>query len=222
MLAPLGCLGGMIPTYAGFAWALKMQGSKEVVVAFHGDGGCSEGAAYEGWNLAALSKAPILYVIENNGWAMTVPLERQTVNPNISDRAAAMGLPATIIDGNNILEVREAVDKGLEMARAGQPNVIEMKTVRWDAHFVGQGNDYRHDMDIVKESMENDDCLKNFEKYLLENNVCDQKYMDDLKDKLGIELDEMVERAVKAPIPVKEDIYVKEQIYATSETGGEL
>ena len=222
MLCPLGCLGGMIPLYAGFSWALKQEGKDDVVVVFHGDGGCSEGAAYEGWNLAALYKSPIVFVIENNEWAMTVPIERQRVNPDVSDSCAALGLPIQKIDGNNILKVREAMDKALEMARNGQPNVVEMRTLRWEAHFVGQGNDYRPDIQKIQEYKEYQDCLANYEKYLLENNVCDQQYMDDLKAGFEKEITEMVEKAAKSELPKKEDIYTMDHVWATVETGGAL
>ncbi len=90
----LGTLGGTIPMNTGFAWARKMQGKDDVCVVVHGDGGCSEGAAYEGWNLAALHKTPNVYVIVNNGWAMTVPLRRESAVEDISAKAAACGLPA--------------------------------------------------------------------------------------------------------------------------------
>ncbi|MEI3340382.1 MAG: thiamine pyrophosphate-dependent dehydrogenase E1 component subunit alpha [Eubacterium sp.] len=222
MLCPLGCLGGMIPLYAGFAWALKRDGKDDVVLVFHGDGGCSEGTAYEGWNLAALYKAPIVYVVENNEWAMTVPLERQRVNPDVSDSAAALGLPTQIVDGNDILKVREVMDKAVAMARAGQPNVVEMKTLRWEAHFVGQGNDYRPDKNKIQEYKEYRDCLVNYEKYLLDNGVCDEEYMTNLKKQFDEEYSEMLERAAKSGIAKKENVYTMDHVYATVETGGEL
>lgn len=219
---PLAVLGGVVPNYVGFAWSLKQQKKNEVAIAFTGDGACSEGAIYEGWNLAALYKVPFIQIIENNGWAMTVPLDRQTANPDIAKKAEACGLPIQIVDGNNILEVREAMDKALEMARNNQPNVIEVKTLRWEAHFFGQGDDYRDDKEEVKESMEKDDCLKNYEKYLLDNGVCTQEYMDELKEQLSDEIDAMVQKAAEAPIADPKTIYTKENIYATAETGGDL
>lgn len=222
MLSPLGCLGGMIPTYAGFAWALKQQGSKDIVCVFHGDGGCSEGTAYEGWNMAALFQVPVVYVIENNGWAMTVPTEREMANPVISARTMAMGLPSQVVDGNDILAVREAMDKAVALARDGQPNVVEMNTLRWEAHFVGQGNDYRNDKKKIEEYKQYHDCLKNYEEYLLENGVCDQEYMDNLKAGFEREMTEYVERAAKSGITTKEEIYTMDHVWATVETGGEL
>ena len=88
--SPLAVLGGVVPTYVGFAWSLKAQKKDEIAVVFTGDGACSEGAVYEGWNLAALYKVPLIHVIENNQWAMTVPLERQTANPDIAEKAVGV------------------------------------------------------------------------------------------------------------------------------------
>ncbi len=220
--SPMAVLGGLVATYAGFAWSLKRHGSKEVAIAFTGDGQSSEGAVFEGWNLAALYKVPFVHVIENNGWAMTVPLHRQTANPNIAEKAKACGLPIQIVDGNDVLKVREAMDKAIEMARNNQPNVVEFKTLRWESHFYGQGDDYRDDRELLAESKAKHDCLANYEKYLLENNVCTQEYMDKVKAELDAEISDMVRRAAEAPIAPAEEIFKKENIYATPETGGDL
>lgn len=218
----LGTLGGTYPMNTGFAWARKQQGKDEVCVIVQGDGACSEGTIYEGWNLAALYKVPAVYVIENNEWAMTVPLERQSTVPNISEKAAACGLPVQVIDGNNILEVRAAMDKALEQARRGEPNVVEMKTLRWEAHFIGQGNDYRHDQKKIARSQAEDDCVARYEQYLIEKGVLDQAYIDRLAVDLCGKIDEAMERAAKSEKPRFDDIYRKEYIYASPLTGGEL
>lgn len=223
VLPPLGCLGGMTPMYAGFAWAIRRRDKNDdIVCVFQGEGSASEGATMEGWNLAALYKSPIVYVIENNKWAMTVPIEREMANPVVSEKAAAIGLPVQVADGNDILAVREVMDKAVEMARKGQPNLVELNTVRWGAHFVGQGDDYRGDREEVAESMEKDDCLVKYENYLLENGVCDRAYMDELKAQFEEEMDGYIKKAAECGITTKEKIYRKEHVWATVETGGEL
>ena len=220
--SPMPVLGGVVPAYVGFAWSLKRQKKDEIAIVCAGEGACSEGATYEGWNLAALYKVPLVHVLENNEWAMTVPLKRQTAIPNVSEKAAACGLPVQIADGTNMIELREAMDKAVDMARNNQPNVIEVKALRWDAHFVGQGDDYRDDKEKLEDRKENNDCLKNYEKYLLANNICDQQYIDETKRKLDDELMEMVQKAAEAPIADPKEIFTKENIYATVETGGDL
>jgi len=224
MLGPLGCLGGSIPTYAGFAFALKEKGSNEVAVIFNGEGACSEGEVYEGWNLMALYKVPMVHVISNNEWGMTVPLERQSANPNIAEKAEACGLPIQIADGNDIFTVRETMRKAIDMARNGQPNVVEFKTLRWEAHFIGQGDDYRegYDLDKVEEYKEKYDCLKNLQTYLKEENILDETEIENITKEVHDELDAMLKRAAEAPLAERDEVYVKEQIYATPETGGDL
>ena len=207
---------------AGFAWARRLQGSDEVSVIVHGDGGCSEGAAYEGWNLAALYHTPTVFVIENNRWAMTVPLARESANPVISEKAAACGLSCQVVDGNDILAVRRAMDVALEKARRGEPNVVEMNTLRWEAHFVGQGNDYRTDKEAIQKGMEEDDCVKRYEAYLLGLGYIDQAYIDRLTKELEDKIDAAVEQASKSEKPRFDDIYRKEYVYANPETGGDL
>ncbi len=216
-------LGGTIPLNVGFAWARKRLGKDDVCVIACGDGECSEGGTFEGWNIAALYQVPAVFVIDNNQWAMTVPLERQTANPNICEKAAACGIPDyQIVDGNDILAVRKAMDDAIELARKGTPNIVEIKTLRWDAHFVGQGNDYRHDKDMIAESMKNDDCVKRYEEYLLTNGIVDQAYIDKVATEVEDEIDTAIKNALAAEKPSREDIYRKEYIYATPETGGDL
>ena len=218
----LGTLGGTIPLNTGFAWANKVKGIDEVTVVCQGDCGCSEGSVSEGWNLAALYKVPAVYVIENNEWAMTVPLRRETFNPNICEKAAACGLSYQIADGNDILAVRHAMDIAIEKARNNEPNVVELKTLRWEAHFVGQGNDYRDDKEKIADYMANNDCVKRYETYLAERGLIDQKYIDDLTAELEAEIDKAIETASKSEKPKFEDIYRKEYVYANPETGGDL
>lgn len=218
----LGTLGGVIPQQTGLAWALKNQGKDEVVVICHGDGGCSEGTVYEGWNIAALQKVPAVYVIENNGWAMTVPLERESANPNICEKAAACGLPYQIVDGNDILAVRKAMDEAIAKARNFEPNVVELKTKRWEAHFFGQSNDFRDDMDEIREAMENDDCVKRFEAYLTEKGLIDQAYIDAKTAEIEAEINAAIAQAAGGAKPTFEAAFKKEYVYATPETGGDL
>lgn len=223
ILPPDGLLGSICPTYTGFAWARRKAGYDDVVVIFLGDGAFSEGACYEAMNLAALYQAPVVIIVENNGWAMTVPFERQSANPNLAERAVPMGLEAmTVQNGCDVLEVRETLEKAIEHARGGKPTLVEIKCLRWEAHFFGQPNDYREDLDLVAEQQENNDPLKNFERYLLDNSIMSQADMDAIKQKLDVEFEEYVKKADACPPAKFEEIFRKDLIYATVETGGDL
>jgi pyruvate dehydrogenase E1 component alpha subunit len=216
-------LGGQAPTSLGFAFALKYRKIKgEAVVATYGDGNASEGATSEAYNLASLYKAPIVFAIINNEWAMTVPLSRQSSNPNISDRAIPCGLKTQIVDGYDILAVREAMENALALARENEPNVVEFKLLRWSDHFVGQGGAFRTDRDRVEEDKAKNDPVKKYEKYLLDNQVLDQQYFDEYKAKTKAGFDAIAKRVNECRYPTKEEIFTKEHIYATPETGGEM
>lgn len=216
-------LGGQAPTATGFAFALKHKGKTgEVVVATYGEGSASEGPTNEAYNLASLYKPPIVYAIINNEWAMTVPLCRQTANPSVSERAVPYGLPAQIVNGYDILKVREGMEKALELARQGQPNVIEFKILRWSDHFVGQGGAFRQDKDRILYDLENNDPVKLYENYLIDNGVLDRQHMDEFKEKVSTEYAGMAERIKAAPFPAKEEVFKKEYIYASAETGGDI
>lgn len=219
---PLTILGQDYPVYTGFAWGLKQQGKKDVVVIEAGDGACSEGATYEAWNLAALYKAPCVYIINNNEWAMAVPSERETFNPNISEKAVPIGLPTQIVDGSDLLAVREAMEIALEKARNCEPNVIEIKQLRWGDHFIGARAFKRHDQEKLEDAMANKDAVKIYEKYLIDNNVADRETLDKVAVEAEKEMDEAIAWAKEQPFPEFDDVFGKDYIYATPETGGEL
>ena len=219
-----GTLGSAVPLHVGFAWGRKLLGKKDVVIAPHGDGGCSEGAVYEAWNIAALYQVPIVFVIENNGWALSVPLKRQSANPNIAEKAGACGLPYKIVeDGTDILAIREALDAAIEKARGNQPNVVEIKTLRWGPHFIGHPNDYRHDLDLLDQAQKGKgDCVKRYETYLLEKGLIDQDYIEKKEQEITEMLNKCYEIAAKSQKPTFEEVYNMDNIYATPETGGSL
>jgi pyruvate dehydrogenase E1 component alpha subunit len=218
----IGTLGSPVPQYVGFAYALKVQKKDEIVVVIHGDGGMSEGTCYEAMNIGSLYGVPLVLVIDNNEWAMSTPLSRQSNNPNISDRGKPFNLPAQIVDGSDIIAVREAMDVAVVLARKNQMNIVEIKNKRWGPHYIGQNEAYRHDMDDIEKSMKNRDAIKIYEARLLEEGVCDDVYFEKMKKKASEEIEELIMRASKAEYPTFDDIYKKEHIYMTPETGGNL
>ncbi len=219
---PMATLGSVVPMYVGFAWALKQQKKDEIAVVFQGDGALSEGVCYEAFNIGSLYKVPMILVINNNNWAMTTPLNRQCVNPDISDRAKPFNIPTQIVDGSDLLALRQAMDKAVVLARNNEMNVVEVKNLRWDAHYVRQNSSYRDDMDEIRDAMVNKDCVKIYENYLLKKNLIDQEYIDKLKKDCAAHIDELIQRAAACEYPRFEDVYRKECIYTMPETGGDL
>ena len=219
---PIAILGADYPVATGFAWALKFQGKDEVVVVEHGDGASNEGATYEAWNLAALYKVPCVYVITNNGWGMSVPLERHTANPNMSERAVPLGLSNQIVDGNDVLAVRKAMETALEKARRFEPNVVELKTVRGSDHFVGQRAYERSDWQAL-ENAKVDNCpIKRYRDYLVGNGVSTSEELDKIYNEVEADFMKALERALASPKPGFDDVFNKKFVYTNVETGGDL
>lgn len=219
----MSTLGSNVPMYVGFSWALKKKGKQQIALLFVGDGAMSEGTCYEAMNIGSLYHVPMVLVIDNNNWAMTTPLSRQSVNPNISDRAKAFDIPTFIVeDGSDVIALRKTMDRAVEIARGDQMVVVEVKNKRWGAHYYGQTNAYRDDMDEIADAMENHDCIKLYEEYLVKNGICDETHFEKVKAGCAEEIDEAIHRAADAPLPTIEDVYQKNCVYTMPETGGDL
>jgi len=139
-----GITGGGIPIATGAALAIKMKKRKEVVVSFFGDGAASQGVFHESLNMASLWKVPVIYVCENNLYAMSTPIGETICAKNIADRAGGYCIPSKIVDGNNIFNVIEAAKEAIDYVREGNgPFFIECKTYRWMGHSKSDMRLYR-------------------------------------------------------------------------------
>ena len=135
MPSVISMLGDMIPILTGAVMAERMNGRRTVALTWIGDGGTSTGAFHEGLNLACVQKAPLVLIVENNGWAYSTPTSRQTANPRFVDRAKAYGCFGEQVDGNDVLAVYEATRSGIQRARQGLgPTLIEALTMRMKGH----------------------------------------------------------------------------------------
>ena len=128
-------IGTHVPHAAGFAWGARLRGEDRVAVAFFGDGATSEGAFHEGANVAAVMKAPLVLLCNNNQWAISTPLSSQTAAARLADKAAGYGMPAIRVDGTDVLAVHSAVREAAERARSGAgPTFVEAVTYRAAPH----------------------------------------------------------------------------------------
>jgi pyruvate dehydrogenase E1 component alpha subunit len=143
IVAIISAMAASVPVAAGTAMALKHQGSSNIVFVFFGDGATSRGDWHEGINLAAVQKAPLVLICNNNQYAYSTPLEKQMACRNVADRGPGYGVPAEIVDGNDVFEVYGAARRAAEHARAGLgPYLIECKTFRMTGHSAHDGGDY--------------------------------------------------------------------------------
>lgn len=141
-----GITGGMIPVATGAALSQKMLGTGRVVMCFFGDGATGQGAFHEAVNMGATWELPIVYFCENNGYAMSMPVEQAFREPSVARRAAGYGLATAVVDGMDYFAVREAAQKAVEDARAGRgPTLIEAVTYRYCGHSKSDGCEYRPD-----------------------------------------------------------------------------
>jgi pyruvate dehydrogenase E1 component alpha subunit len=128
-------LSTQLPHAVGLAWGLRHQGLDGVVCVYFGDGGSSEGDFHEACNLAGVRRAPTIFLLQNNGWAISTPVSKQTAAPSFAARAAGYGFPGEVVDGNDLFAVYEATTRAVERARAGEgPTLIESRTYRLGAH----------------------------------------------------------------------------------------
>jgi TPP-dependent pyruvate/acetoin dehydrogenase alpha subunit len=135
LLGTNAIVAGHIPIAGGVALASKLRNAKQVTACFFGDGAACEGEFFETMNMASLWKLPLVFICENNGWAISVPASQSQSTPDIADRAQGFGMPGISVDGNDILAVRETILAAAEAARGGVgPTLIECKTVRWERH----------------------------------------------------------------------------------------
>jgi len=143
-LGATGIVAGNIPVAVGAALAQKIQGTDRVVVCFFGDGASNTGNFHEALNMASLWNLPVIFVVENNLYAMSVPWVKASKLPDIATRACAYGIPGEVVDGMDVLAVRGAVTKAVERARKGEgPSLIEAKTYRWFGHSHSDPRAYR-------------------------------------------------------------------------------
>ncbi len=143
VIAPISMLGDLIPEMTGAAMAGRYLGQKIVAMTWIGDGGSSTGAFHEGLNFAAVQKAPLVLVIENNQWAYSTPVSRQAAIRDLAGRARAYGIEGQVIDGNDVLEVWSATRAAVERARdGGGPVLIEAKTMRMTGHAQHDAAEY--------------------------------------------------------------------------------
>jgi pyruvate dehydrogenase E1 component alpha subunit len=204
LIAFVSMLGDNVPVAAGIALSFKMRGQDRVTLCFFGDGATSRGDWHEGVNMAAVFKAPVVFICNNNQYAYSTPLERQMAVENIADRAEAYGMPGEIVDGNDILAVWEAAKRAIQRARAGEgPTLIECKTFRMTGHSAH--DDAGYVPPELFEFWEERDPINRFERFLIDRGLIDKAGIEELQRRINHEIDEAIQLAEKDPFPEPED-----------------
>lgn len=200
ILGANGIVGAGIPIATGAAFASKYKGDGRVAVSFFGDGAANRGTFHEALNMAAAFKLPAVFVCENNLFAISVCARYHMAISDISDRAAAYGMPGCSIDGNDVELVYETTKAAVERARRGEgPTLIECKTWRHRGHYEGDPDDYR----TAEEKAEwmQKDPIERLAKRLIEEGICTQAELDAIASDADKLLAEAIDEAEAAPVP---------------------
>jgi TPP-dependent pyruvate/acetoin dehydrogenase alpha subunit len=198
-----GIIGQGYPVACGQAFAFKRKGTDNVAVAVAGEGAANQGAFHESLNLAALWTLPVVFVIEDNDWAISVPRSHSTANVSNADRAVGNGIPGVRVEENDVEAVHEAAGAAVERARSGEgPSLLEIHTVRMWGHFEGDAQAYRGD---ELETLDDRDPIPRYAATLIELGELTDDDVATIKTEADAEVDSAIEFATSSPEPTPED-----------------
>lgn len=197
-------LGAMLPVACGLALAAQLRRDGRVAAAFTGDGATSEGDFHEAVNLAAVWKLPVLFVIENNQWGLSTPIQEQYACRHLADRGIGYGIPGIVVDGNDLLAVHRAVGQAAARARRGEgPTLLEFDTFRMRGHEEASGTDY-----VPKQLLEEwgrKDPVRRYEAFLVERGLFAEVDFGTIRAAYKTRIDALVDEALEAPEPRSSD-----------------
>ncbi len=212
IISIISALAATVPVAGGVALGLRYLGKPGVAFSYFGDGATSRGDWHEGVNFATVQKLPVLYICNNNQYAYSTPLSAQMACANVADRGPAYGMPAEIVDGNDVLAVHSAARRALEHIRGGEgPYLLECKTFRMTGHSAHDNAHYvpKH----LFEEWERLDPITRLRSKMLANGWADEAELEAVRAGILREIDEAVEWAEQSPYPdpasLLEDVYEK-------------
>ena len=212
MLGANGIVGGGPPLVCGVGLSAKVRGTNQVGVSFTGDGGSNQGTTLESMNLAAAWDLPVVFIIENNGYAEATSTNFSTRGLDIAKRADGFGIPGVVVDGHDFFAVHEAAGEAIRRAReGGGPSLVEAKVNRYFGHFEGDAQKYRAPNEVEDLRRERD-CLMLFRNRVTSAGLVDVESLDEIDAEVGKLIDESVEEGKAAPEPTASnlltDVYV--------------
>lgn len=212
MMGANGILGAGAPLICGAALASKYRGDGGVGITFFGDGASNQGTVLESMNLAAVWNLPVIFVVENNGYAESTSIDYAVAVDSYIDRAAGFGIPGVTVDGTDFFAVHEAAGEIIKRAReGGGPTFLECKMVRFFGHFEGDAQTYRAKGEN-EENRANKDCIKIFRNRVGGAGVISDAEFDKIDNEVMHVIEEAVQKAKKDPLPsateLLTDVYV--------------
>ncbi len=208
-----GIVGANVPLGAGVAFADKYKGNDNVTFTYFGDGAANQGQVYETFNMAALWKLPVIFVIENNQYAMGTSQQRSTSSAEIWERGKAFGIPGEAVDGMDVLAVKDAGERAVKHARSGDgPYILEIKTYRYRGHSMSDPAKYRTREEVQKMRDERDP-IEQVRNILLENKYATEDDLKTIDKEIKKVVNDSAEFAKTSPEPAPEELWT--DIYAT-------
>ena len=201
-----GIVAAQVPIGAGLAFSHKYNGNKNVSITYFGDGAANQGQVYESYNISSLWKLPVVFVIENNKYGMGTSVNRSSAGENLSDRGKPYGIMSEIVDGMDILAVREAAIRAIDYCRSGKgPYILEMKTYRYRGHSMSDPAKYRT-RDEVDKIRKTSDPIENI-KSLLNKMGVEDKTLKDIDTDIKSVIAEAAKFAQDSPEPSEDELF---------------
>jgi pyruvate dehydrogenase E1 component alpha subunit len=200
-----GVVGGTIPLALGAAFAAKEKKQRQVAVVFFGDGAGQAGHFHESLNIASLWQLPVIFVCENNGYAEFTPLSAHTKIERLAQHAKTYGIPASTVDGNDLLAVRRAMSKAVEHCRKGQgPVFVECLTHRMRGHYEGDPAKYRELSQLAE--WKKKDPIARVSRLLKSKKIISDKELEDLENDARARAEKAAEFSLSSPWPSNEEV----------------
>ena len=201
-----GIVAAQVPIGTGLAFSHKYNETNNVCITYFGDGAANQGQVYESYNIASLWKLPVIFVIENNKYGMGTSVNRSSAGENLSDRGNAYGIKSEIVDGMDVIAVRDSAIRAMDYCRSGKgPYILEMKTYRYRGHSMSDPAKYRT-RDEVEKIRKNSDPIENI-KELLAKNGLNEVEIKNIDSEIKVVIADAAKFAQESPEPSVEELY---------------
>lgn len=202
-----GIVGACVPLGTGLAFSQKYQGTNDVTLCYMGDGTANQGQVYESFNMAELWGLPVVYVIENNEYAMGTSVKRSSAQTQLYRRGESFNVPGEQVDGMDVLAVAEAGRKAVEWVRAGKgPFILEMKTYRYRGHSMSDPAKYRSKEEVNKKRAEHDP-IEQIRQKIIDDKINTEDELKEIDREVKAVVASAVEFAQNSPEPQPEELY---------------
>ena len=201
-----GIVAAQVPIGTGLAFSHKYNETKNVCITYFGDGAANQGQVYEAYNIASLWKLPVIFVIENNKYGMGTSVNRSSAGDNLSDRGKAYGIKSEIVDGMDVIAVRDSAIKAMEYCRSGKgPYILEMKTYRYRGHSMSDPAKYRT-RDEVDKIRKTSDPIENIKELLIKQGT-NEEIIKEIDTEIKATIADAANFAQESPEPSPEELF---------------